>query len=314
MKFSRKFLVAVLFCILPFAGCSNGTPSPTATPRATATPVFTPTPTATPVPLKPSHVIVISIDGLRPDALAQANTPNIDRLISGGSATMTAQTILPSETTAGHASMFSGVDPKAHGVVQENPTDYLTIPTVFSLAEGKGISSAIIAGKKKLFFLARPESVKIYQAEDLPSGNIAVAASAAIESGQAKLIFIHFADVDLIGHSHGWMSELQIETVEQVDSAVGIVMQAISRAKLNNSVVILTSDHGGFNYDHGGNIPEDMTIPWIIYGKYISVGLTIKEPINVMDTGATILDLFDIPIPGNWRGKPVRQAYITSLR
>ena len=278
MKFSFRLLLAASFCIfLLSAACSSPAAPSTRTATSTGEPTQTPTPVPTPTPQRPSHVIIISIDGLRPEAIEQANTPNIDRLIASGSATMKAQTILPSETTSGHASMLSGVDPKVHGIVAENPTEYINVSTVFSLAAEKGIQSAIIAGKKKLFFLARPESVKVYVADDLPSGNIAGEASSAIRSGQARLIFVHFAEVDLVGHSHGWMSQTQIEAVEQVDSAVGIVLQTIASAKLNNAVVILTADHGGVQYDHGRNSPDEMTIPWVIRVSSYRQGLPSRS-------------------------------------
>src|SRR5262245_60589171 len=44
----------------------------------------------------PSRVILFSIDGMRPDALAAARTPNIDRLIESGSYAPRASSVMPS--------------------------------------------------------------------------------------------------------------------------------------------------------------------------------------------------------------------------
>jgi predicted AlkP superfamily pyrophosphatase or phosphodiesterase len=67
-------------------------------------------------------VLVIGLDGVRPDVLAQVNTPNIDALITDGAfadrVTTKAQTI----SGAGWSSMLTGVWPAKHRVVNNDFT------------------------------------------------------------------------------------------------------------------------------------------------------------------------------------------------
>ena len=71
-----------------------------------------------------NHVILFVIDGLRPDALGQAATPHIDRLVARGAHTWRAQTVTPSVTLPCHVSLFCAVPPTRPRV----PTNVWTPP------------------------------------------------------------------------------------------------------------------------------------------------------------------------------------------
>src|SRR5574341_2085458 len=80
--------------------------------QASAMPTAVPAPTPTPTPPPPPSVALLSIDGLRPDALVPGVAPNILALALRGSYTWSAQTVYPSTTLPGHASMLTGLEPK----------------------------------------------------------------------------------------------------------------------------------------------------------------------------------------------------------
>ena len=57
------------------------------------------------------HVVIISMDGVRPDAIDAIDTPALDRLMAKGAYSRHAQTIDPSFTLPSHTSTLSGVVP-----------------------------------------------------------------------------------------------------------------------------------------------------------------------------------------------------------
>src|SRR5262245_8132085 len=69
---------------------------------------------ADPSPIQ--HVLIISIDGMRPDLLLRGDTPRIHSLLQTGSFTMWARTVPASTTLPAHVSMLTGVPPEVHGV------------------------------------------------------------------------------------------------------------------------------------------------------------------------------------------------------
>ena len=95
-------------------------PSPTVTvvPTITRIPTRTAVPTSTPVSDEVKRVLIISYDGMRPDAIAQAPMPNLLALIEAGAfAPTTARTIDYPATSPSHASMLSGLCMEDHGVI-----------------------------------------------------------------------------------------------------------------------------------------------------------------------------------------------------
>jgi arylsulfatase A-like enzyme len=76
-------------------------------------------PGCAPAPTTPRHVLLVSVDTLRADALgfaghAAARTPRLDALAAGGTVFTEAVTPLP-RTTPGLASLLTGTWPKTHG-------------------------------------------------------------------------------------------------------------------------------------------------------------------------------------------------------
>src|SRR4029079_12138294 len=61
------------------------------------------------------RVLIISIDGLRPDLLLRADTPVIRKLMNDGCYTFWARTTAASMTLPSHTSMLTGVTPEVHG-------------------------------------------------------------------------------------------------------------------------------------------------------------------------------------------------------
>ena len=114
-------------------------------------------------PAKPvaavEHVIIISADGLRPDVLLRARTPNIRQLMDSGTFTMWARTVPQSITLPSHTSMLTGVTPERHRVLWNADLPepvYPKVPTIFEVAKGAGLTTAMVTGKSKFVSLARP--------------------------------------------------------------------------------------------------------------------------------------------------------------
>ena len=70
--------------------------------------------------LQTPKVLVIGIDGIRPDVLMHVNTPNIDELAAEGFLSNHARTGYPSVSGPGWSSMLNGVWPDKHGVTDNS--------------------------------------------------------------------------------------------------------------------------------------------------------------------------------------------------
>ena len=236
-------------------------------------------------------------------------------MMKEGAGTWNAQTIFPSITLVSHTSMLTGVGPEKHRISWNEWTPekgLVPVPTLFSLAKGydKKLVTAMFVGKQKFAHLFLPGSLDAFSMPDYSAKIVAKQAADYIQTKKPNLCFIHFADSDGAGHAHGWGSPEQIEAFADEDAALKTIKDAIAKAGIaKTSLIILTADHGGHAKTHGSRAPEDMTIPWVAWGAGVKKGYEITAPVTTYDTTATALYALGILLPANLDGKPVLSAF-----
>ena len=266
------------------------------------------------------HVILVSIDGLRPDAIATHDAPTLQRLMSEGAYSLAAMTIVPSKTLPSHTSMLTGVGPEVHGITwnshDEDRLGLVEVPTVFGLAHAAGMTTAAFVAKAKFRHLLDPAVVDYFEA---PSGNAAnYMATRIVERAigylrheRPNLLFVHFGEPDFAGHTLGWMGTGYGWAVRQSDAAVARLIEAADETYgVGGYTLVVTADHGGHERTHGTADPIDRAIPWIVFGQGVRGGAAELLPgIRTMDTAATVLWALGIPVPADWAGRPVVAAF-----
>jgi predicted AlkP superfamily pyrophosphatase or phosphodiesterase len=265
------------------------------------------------------HVVLVSIDGLRPDAIDRFGASTIQRLMREGGYSLSARTIMPSTTLPSHTSMLSGEPPDQHGVLWNNVTsaraDVVEFPTVFSVARQHGYRTAAFFSKAKFHPLQRPGTLDYSQAPGgwfgrWSSNRTVQDVQAHLATQRPHLLFVHLPDPDSAGHSAGWMSAAYGRAVRETDAALGRLLAAADAAfGAGNYSVVVTADHGGHAYGHGTNDPQDVTIPWIAWGRGVEVGSLENVSIDTFDTASTVLWLLGIKEPSGWDGAPVTEAF-----
>lgn len=262
------------------------------------------------------HVLVISIDGLRPDAIDQFRATTLQRLMREGSYTLNAKTIMPSRTLPSHTSMLTGLEPHEHGITwNSDETDthgVVAVPTIFAKARERGLSTAAFFSKSKFHHLEVPRTLNHSEA---PDGSATWDASRTVanvnrylRSEKPNLLFVHLAEPDYAGHRFGWMSWFYGRAVRKADGAVAELLKAADAAfGKGQYAVILTADHGGHGWSHGSSDPRDVTIPWIAWGEGVRAGARVPDGVRTMDTAATALWLLGLPSLGV--GHPVQTAF-----
>jgi hypothetical protein len=310
-------LLATLVITQTATSTSTPTQTPTRMPTATATPTRVPTAVQAAVPTPQTavrsiqHVVIISVDGLRPDALEVANTPTLDRLRAAGAYSSRAQAVVPSVTLVNHASMLGGMSPQKHGVtwnIHDPSLGKVNGPTLFSVAQQAGLSTAMVVGKPKLEHLVLPNSVNIYNYAGFTDRQVVNQALTVINAGLPDILFIHLPDVDTAGHATGWMSPGQLLAIQLTDSLIAEIVDALeSGDQLSTTLLIVTSDHGGSGQAHGTGSAEDTIIPWLAVGPGVPAGVGIERSIVVYDTAATALQALGLPIPVEWDGRPISE-------
>lgn len=262
------------------------------------------------------HVVVISIDGLRPDAIEVSGAHNLQRMMSEGAYSLQARTIMPSRTLPSHTSMITGVTPAVHGITwndeQVGALGRVRVSTMFDMADSAHLHTAAFFGKAKFRHLIHADAPDEVEA---PRGTEVVLASGITQEvthylrfRRPELLFIHLPDPDIAGHSAGWMSLPYRWAVRRADAAVEQIRRAAVHAYGGDVVIIVTADHGGHGHDHGTDAETDVLIPWIVWGPGVETG-RIAARIDTYDTAATALWILGVPVPARWEGRPVTTAF-----
>jgi predicted AlkP superfamily pyrophosphatase or phosphodiesterase len=224
---------------------------------------------------------------------------------------LTAQTIRPSATLPAHSSMLSGLCPAKHGV---DWNDYIPENGIaqgidlFDLAYAAGMQNVMYVGKEKLQQVTDASNIdRFVFAND--RDKVIMQNLLADFPQDFGVLFIHFATTDDMGHVYGWLSPEQLSVIYRADEAIGELLSALAANGLRDeTLLIITSDHGGHGTVHGSSLPEDMTIPWIVSGPGITAGKLLTQ-VHTMDTAATAAYALGLSIPEEWDGVPVYEAF-----
>ncbi|MGI6457029.1 MAG: alkaline phosphatase [bacterium] len=269
------------------------------------------------------HVIIIGCDGLSPQGIIQAETPNVDQLMRNGAFTLHARAVLPTSSGPNWASLFMGAGPEQHGVISntwqpDHPEIEPTVlgpggifPTIFSVIREQRPDSvtAVFHGWQGIGLLFERDMVdKIVGGND--ADTTVQLATDYIREIKPLLIFIHIDLPDHAIHLSGFGSHEYYVAVERTDQYIGEVLQSLRDAEIiNHSVLLVTSDHGGFGNGHGGATMSEIEIPWIITGPGITGGREIEVPVNIHDTAATIAAILNLDVPVGWISRPVSSVF-----
>lgn len=258
-----------------------------------------------------ARVLIVSFDGLRPDAIDATTAPTLRGLIDGGSYHAAALAEIPAVTLPNHTSMVTGLSILSHGVfVNIDIEGRVQHPTIFDVAREHGVSAGFFANKGKLGYLCAEGDTDIRRIRG-DVDEIADECAAAIRDNDLHLIFLHFGEPDGAGHSQGWMTDAYLAQVTRADAALSRILDALQERGLRDkTLLIVTADHGGHDKTHGFPIPTDQHVPFILNGPDIAPGRSLTSTLHPMDVAATALTQLGLPTTIAREGRDVTEARI----
>jgi predicted AlkP superfamily pyrophosphatase or phosphodiesterase len=260
--------------------------------------------------------LIITIDGLRPDALSETHTPNLYSLITLSSYTLNAKTIQPSKTIPAHTSLITGLTPERHNTLFDTWNEamgYIEVDTIFCIVENRGMKTAMFVGKDKLGYLVKPGCVDHFVSSGTSNTtiqDIESKFSKYFKKEKPQLTLLHFPEPDLTGHKDGWMTDEYFTALKNVDAAIGKVIETINATgAYNQTLIVITSDHGGKGKSHKGAYEENIKIPWMALGDRVKHNHKIKKQVLIYDTAPTVLSALGIELPKDLDGIPIKEIF-----
>ncbi len=274
---------------------------------------------------KAKHVIYIGLDGWGAYSVSKADMPAVKELMEKGCYTLKKRTVLPSSSAVNWASMFMGAGPELHGYTEwgsqtpELPSRVILkhniFPTIFQIYRDANPDAEIgvLSEWGGIQFLVDTLSTSHHAvAPDYNKYPTALCEMAEkyIKEKKPALAAVVFDNPDHVGHVIGHDTPEYYAKLHEIDGYIARIVKAVEEAgMLDETIFIITSDHGGINKGHGGKTMLEMETPFIIAGKGIRQGGEFQESMVQYDVAATIAYIFGLQQPQVWTGRPMTQVF-----
>ncbi len=218
------------------------------------------------VPRTRAYVLVT--DGLRPDEITAAETPDLHGLRSSGVWYPAARSLPVMETIPNHVMMMTGVRPdrsgvpansvfdRAEGAVRDldRPGD-LRFPTVIERLNALGLRTGTVLSKEYLYGIFGTRATYRWEpAPTLPVTNHAPdaatmeALTAMVDSVDPDFVLVNLGDIDRVGHSDltgpTTLAAARSAALASTDQLVGQFVEHLhATGRWESSVVVLLADH-----------------------------------------------------------------------
>ena len=253
-----------------------------------------------------NKVIFIGLDGVRPDALALANTPNIDYLITNGAFDENATTNSATFSGPGWADISTGVPVNKHGV-NSNSYDpsfnFAEWPSWLDIMETEDPSiNTVSVTSWDLFHAAI--SYKIdrrvmhngydsgWATADLRIKNDAVH---ILSNYDPDAMFVYFENTDGVAHSYGTLAQQTLDEISLIDDYIGELITAIegrSTSDTEDWLILVGTDHGRTNAGgHGGTSTDEKWTFYIASGTGSEQGSTVTGASSVTHAASALMHM-----------------------
>jgi choline-sulfatase len=269
---------------------------------------------------------LISVDTLRADHVGcygyrKIRTPHFDALARGGTLFSQVESPVPL-TLPSHTCLLSSTYPFVYGVQENGQKVPGGIVTLTKVLKAHGYRTAAFIGGYVLdarFGLNQafdvydsPFHLRPDPGEEPPevkrSGDAVLGAASEwinTQSGHPFFAFIHLYDAHR-PYSHGSYGA----EIAYLDRAIGSFQESLARKLLQDTLIVLTSDHGESLGEHG-----EQTHGYFIYESTLRVPLIlhwpagaaqqparVDEPVSLLDVAPTVLEFVGITVPPQFQG------------
>ncbi len=213
-------------------------------------------------------VVLVSLDGFRWDYMDKAATPNLDRLATRG---VRAERLIPSfptKTFPNHYTIVTGLYPAHHGIIANNMWDE-GFQSRFTLSDREEVGNGRWWGGEPIWVTAQQAEMKtavlFWPGSEAPIKGMRPTQWANYDSevsneervmrvlgwldlpeaDRPTFVATYLSLVDDAGHRYGPNAPETALAIEEADRILGLLMEGIAAAPLEDRVnIIVVSDHG----------------------------------------------------------------------
>ncbi len=281
------------------------------------------------------HVILFVLEGFGPESLKGGAMPVVSKLVKEGSVTWSASGVKPALRLPTMASLVTGMPVEKHGITWnffEFSRGYPRYPSLFDYLDlSGGRDSAIFYMDESLYQLAKPEPYTDYQLcgalrPECGSQKLVAYIQQYLQKATSghgyghaipslpHLLVVHLPEAGRAGVTHGWDSKEYREALRTVDGAMKSVLNLFQEYSLSGRTAVVVTALSGKGTDPGAEAPttDSPVVPWIVSGTGIKHGQLIRQPVSIMDTGATVMKILKLETHTEWESRAVDEIFETA--
>ena len=281
------------------------------------------------------HVVLFVLEGFGQESLQGGTMPVLSKLIKEGSVTWSASGVKPALRLPTMASLVTGMPVEKHGITWnffEFSRGYPRHPSLFDYLDlSGGRDSAIFYMDESLYQLAKPEPYTDYQLcgalrPECGSQKLVAYIQQYLQKATSghgyghailslpHLLVVHLPEAGRAGVSHGWSSKEYREALRTVDGAMKSILDLFKDYSILNRTTVLVTTLSAKGIDPGTETPttDAPVVPWIASGSKIKPGNLIRQPVSIIDTGATVMKILGLETHTEWESKPVEEIFQTA--
>ncbi len=256
------------------------------------------------------HVVIIGVDGAGA-FFKDASTPRLDEIFAGQATTLRSKTSYPTISAQCWTSMLHGVLPELHGITND-------------ISENKDIQYPVKSPYPSIFRVARaahPDAKLASFVSWYAINNGIIEHNLGVEMGETKdvdpeiarmtvryladnapmVLFVHFGSPDVVGEKIGFGTESQLKAISDLDTYIGWIYDQLKlKDILDETLFIVTADHGGTGKTHGGNTDAERYVFLGVAGKTVADGTIVDA--ESQDIAAIAAYALGLECPETWTG------------
>ena len=249
------------------------------------------------------HVVVVGIDGAGNFYRKDENcAPNIRKFMEQGYSCDMCLTAVPTDSGQCWSTMLMGVTSKIHGIHNDKisaATQSLATdehPTLYRIIR-ESMPDAVLGCFSNWnpinYGLVDDEQTTKATGED---EGLCERICEYVKTQKPNFLFIQFDSVDGAGHAHGYGSPLHLNQINICDGYAGRIYEAYREAGiLEDTLFIVTTDHGGYGRGHGSDTDEEKFVFFVMVGKTVN---RVKVPF-MQTRSIPAITTYALGIPGN---------------
>ena len=281
------------------------------------------------------HVILFVLEGFGQESLKGGTMPVLSKLIKEGSVTWSASGVKPALRLPTMASLVTGMPVEKHGITWnffEFSRGYPRYPSLFDYLDlSGGRDSAIFYMDESLYQLAKPEPYTDYQLcgalrPECGSQKLVAYIQQYLQKATSghgyghaipslpHLLVVHLPEAGRAGVANGWGSKEYRDALRTVDGAMKSVLDLFKEYSLldRTAVIVTALSEKGTDPGTDTSTTDSPIVPWIVSGSGIKHGQVIRQPVSIIDTGATVMKILKLETHTEWESKAVEEIFETA--